>query len=291
MGWSVLVALVVALACLVVGHLVVGILVLVDRLVLVALVVGRLVVALVVALLVESAPLVVGHQLGLVGLVAALVALVVVAQLVVVALTRLVVVATVELRRHTHGRPGDAPDSSNHYGVAMTAYTGPPTVNASYPTVYDPGLGAPYGPLHRYPYADAWLGTSVATERDADLLPDADGWTNIDPSNNFSNRDNYDDGVNTGAINLVHCTPTTVTFVVNVQSLATRTRYVNIWFDWDAMETGAIRPTAAPALARRPNGPCRTTRSPWARRPYADHSGIPGVRSARPCPLDAHHPE
>jgi hypothetical protein len=69
----------------------------------VALVVGRLLVAVVVALLVEPAPLVVGHQLDLVGLVAAVVALVLVAQLVVVAVTRLVVVAPVGLRRHAHG--------------------------------------------------------------------------------------------------------------------------------------------------------------------------------------------
>ena len=167
------------------------------------------------------------------------------------------------------GDLGDAPDSSNHYGVAMTAYTGPPTVNASYPTVYDPGLGAPYGPLHRYPYADAWLGTSVATERDADLLPDADGWTNIDPSNNFSNRDNYDDGVNTGAINLVHCTPTTVTFVVNVQSLATRTRYVNIWFDWDRDGDWGDTPNCGASLGPAPE---------WAVQNYAFTLG-PGVHT------------
>lgn len=167
------------------------------------------------------------------------------------------------------GDLGDAPDSTNHYGTAMTAYTGPPPVNASYPTVYDPGLGAPYGPLHRYPYSDAWLGEYVATEKDADLFPDADGWTNIDPPNNYSNRDNYDDGVNPGTINLVHCVQTTVTFVVKVQSLATRTRYVNIWFDWDRDGDWGDTPNCGAAIGLAPE---------WAVQNYTLTLG-PGVHT------------
>ena len=65
---------------------------------------------------------------------------------------------------------GDAPDSTNHSPAApMTAYPGP--VRRKYPTVYDPATGAPSGPLHRAPRADAWLGPRVSGERDADLLP------------------------------------------------------------------------------------------------------------------------
>ncbi len=43
---------------------------------------------------------------------------------------------------------GDAPDSTNHAGVAMAAYAG---VQARYPTVFDPATGLPQGPRHRLP--------------------------------------------------------------------------------------------------------------------------------------------
>ena len=44
---------------------------------------------------------------------------------------------------------GDAPDSSNNYGVTMTAYPagGPLGVPARFPTVYKTG-SQPYGPIH-----------------------------------------------------------------------------------------------------------------------------------------------
>ncbi|NTU65717.1 MAG: hypothetical protein HGB05_20525, partial [Chloroflexi bacterium] len=47
---------------------------------------------------------------------------------------------TITVRPHDLG---DAPDSTNHAGVAMAAY---PAVQANYPTVYDPGLGLPISP-------------------------------------------------------------------------------------------------------------------------------------------------
>src|SRR5689334_18847464 len=90
------------------------------------------------------------------------------------------------------GDLGDAPDSTNHFGVGMAAY---PAVLARYPTVFDPATGAPSGPLHINPAGNGWLGAAVSREADADLLPDADGVTNIDPPTNTANRDRFDDGV------------------------------------------------------------------------------------------------
>ncbi|MCX8103871.1 MAG: LamG domain-containing protein, partial [Candidatus Bipolaricaulota bacterium] len=87
---------------------------------------------------------------------------------------------------------GDAPDSTNHSGKAMDAY---PTVPAKFPTVFDPATGLPQGPKHLQPKKLAWLGPDVSFENDADLLPDADGVTNIDPSANVADRDKFDDGV------------------------------------------------------------------------------------------------
>jgi len=46
---------------------------------------------------------------------------------------------------------GDAPDSTNNYGVSMTAYPkgGPFGTQARYPTVFNDGSGTgPYGPVH-----------------------------------------------------------------------------------------------------------------------------------------------
>ncbi|MBK7199937.1 RHS repeat-associated core domain-containing protein [Candidatus Amarolinea dominans] len=131
---------------------------------------------------------------------------------------------------------GDAPDSTNHYGASMVAYTGPPAVTAAFPTVYDPDLGAPYGPMHRYPRSDAWLGAWVSQENDADLIPDEDGpdWPNLDPPTppGLSNRDDYDEGVTPSSINLPHCGLTSFTYTVTVAG-GWRTRYVNVWFDWN----------------------------------------------------------
>ncbi|MFZ2517857.1 MAG: GEVED domain-containing protein, partial [Anaerolineae bacterium] len=131
---------------------------------------------------------------------------------------------------------GDAPDSTNHYGASMVAYTGPPAVTAAFPTVYDPDLGAPYGPMHRYPRSDAWLGAWVSQENDADLIPDEDGpdWPNLDPPTppGLSNRDEYDEGVTPSSINLPHCGLTSFTYTVTVAG-GWRTRYVNVWFDWN----------------------------------------------------------
>jgi uncharacterized repeat protein (TIGR01451 family) len=124
---------------------------------------------------------------------------------------------------------GDAPDSTNHGGVAMTAYPGP--VMGRYPTVFDPATGAPQGPRHRFPRGDAWLGPKVSGERDADLLPDEDLTTNLQPSADSADRDRYDDGV-TKWPTLQHCTQTDMAVDVNVVG-GMQTRYINAWVDWN----------------------------------------------------------
>ncbi|MBW7886336.1 MAG: DNRLRE domain-containing protein, partial [Caldilineaceae bacterium] len=63
---------------------------------------------------------------------------------------------------------GDAPDSTNHAGVAMAAYAG---VAARYPTVFDPNTGLPQGPRHRSP-GYLHLGPLVSREAEADIGPD-----------------------------------------------------------------------------------------------------------------------
>ena len=124
---------------------------------------------------------------------------------------------------------GDAPDSTNHGGVAMTAYPGP--VMARYPTVFDPATGAPQGPRHHFPRFDAWLGARVSGERDADLMPDEDLATNLQPGADAADRDRYDDGV-TKWPTLQHCAQTDMAVDVTVMD-GLKTRYINAWIDWN----------------------------------------------------------
>jgi uncharacterized repeat protein (TIGR01451 family) len=124
---------------------------------------------------------------------------------------------------------GDAPDSTNHFGVPMTAYPGP--VLARYPTVYTPITVLPVGPIHRLPRADSWLGRWVSGERDADLLPDEDAQTNIQPPADIANRDRYDDGVLKWPT-LKHCTLTDMTVQETIVG-GPQNRYLNVWIDWN----------------------------------------------------------
>ncbi|MFQ5857048.1 MAG: GEVED domain-containing protein, partial [Anaerolineae bacterium] len=138
---------------------------------------------------------------------------------------------------------GDAPDSSNHYGVDMTAYG---TVTASFPTVFQPSSDPaiePPGPIHWKPLARAWLGYRVSGERDADLMPDEDGRPNLDPVNDRANRDRHDDGLVslTSVAGFPHCEETTLRVLVNVAGPSPtdpdlepiREMYINAWFDWN----------------------------------------------------------
>jgi len=122
---------------------------------------------------------------------------------------------------------GDAPDSTNHPNKPMTAYA---TVSAKFPTVFDPATGTPQGPKHLAPKKLAWLGKDVSFENEADLPPDADGLTNIDPAAGAADRDQFDDGVAL-PIAIPLCGQTQFQYVVT--STAAAKLYVNVWFDFN----------------------------------------------------------
>ncbi|MCO6450513.1 MAG: hypothetical protein J5I90_06955 [Caldilineales bacterium] len=131
---------------------------------------------------------------------------------------------------------GDAPDSTNHFGLVMTAYPagGPLGTPARYPTVFDPGTGLPQGPLHRNFPPEYWLGPQMSREREADIGPDADPSNNIMPVFDVPDQDLKDDGVTNPNPVLNDCTPTQLSFNVTVPpGTAANQPFVNLWFDWD----------------------------------------------------------
>lgn len=126
------------------------------------------------------------------------------------------------------GDLGDAPDSSNNVpNRPMTTYGGVP---ADFPTVFTWWTGLAQGPKH-FSQGDAVLGTSGTQEFDADVMPDTDGMTNLDPSIMVDDRDGGDDGL-ASPIGLPHCQTTTADFSVDVAGAA-QPRYVSIWFDFN----------------------------------------------------------
>jgi uncharacterized repeat protein (TIGR01451 family) len=127
------------------------------------------------------------------------------------------------------GDVGDAPDSTNHFGMQMSAYT--PPVMARFPTVFDPMTGTPQGPKHKFAGFDIFLGREVSGEAEADLWPDVDGVTNIEPLTNIPNLDLKDDGVGF-PLSLTHCQVTMFTYDVTVME-GPHPRFVNAWFDYN----------------------------------------------------------
>jgi len=127
---------------------------------------------------------------------------------------------------------GDAPDSTNNFGVEMIAYSSSDVqAKANYPTVYMTG-SPPYGPIHWQPHAVAYLGNSVSLEAEADIGPDSDGQNNIDPENNVSNQDNADDGILHMPLFMSHYPGETFDYQVTVVT-PNVPLYVNAWFDWN----------------------------------------------------------
>ncbi|MGB0383679.1 MAG: LamG-like jellyroll fold domain-containing protein [Ardenticatenaceae bacterium] len=127
---------------------------------------------------------------------------------------------------------GDAPDSTSHFDTDMTTYSAMP-MPANFPTAYDEsGYPSPVGPKHNRPKADAWLGADVSVEANADQGPDSDGQTNIDPSTDSADRDEYDDGVHLDTIALPHCGSTTFEYDATVVGGA-GTRTLNVWIDYN----------------------------------------------------------
>ena len=142
---------------------------------------------------------------------------------------------------------GDAPDSTNNGGQAMTAYPpgGPAGVKANYATVHLSGTGVgPFGPAHLNAPVVAHLGKKITRETEADSGLDEDIVNNINPSNDTPNLDQGDDGVIV-PLNLPACRWTTFEYTVNVID-PNVDMYANVWFDWnrdgdwdDTLECGA----------------------------------------------------
>jgi hypothetical protein len=129
---------------------------------------------------------------------------------------------------------GDAPSSYNHTAVTMTTHiTG---TEASFPVVWDwDGTMDPappsYGFCHWSSLVPSFLGITVTHELDADVLPDRDGVTNIDPTSNTPDRDDAEDeGVAFPTI-LPHCGTATVN-VVGENNLGLDLS-LNAWADWN----------------------------------------------------------
>jgi hypothetical protein len=125
---------------------------------------------------------------------------------------------------------GDAPDSTNSYGVPMTAYPAIGTL-ANFPTVYQIG-SPPFGPIHLDPLVAAYLGATVTLEDEADIGPDQDPQNNILPLQDTANQDGGDDGVQV-PLALPRCQETTFDYLVTVTGTVSPQFYVNVWFDWN----------------------------------------------------------
>lgn len=129
---------------------------------------------------------------------------------------------------------GDAPDSSNSWGVPMPTYA--LGIPAMFPTVFGAG-SPPFGPKHLAPLALAWLGPGVSLENEADLGPDQDGINNLVPPLNVSDADSGgigpgDDGV-VFPLSLPHCRSTTITYLANMPAGPAVPLFANVWFDWN----------------------------------------------------------
>jgi hypothetical protein len=130
---------------------------------------------------------------------------------------------------------GDAPDSSNHFGVPMAAYPG---VQANFPTVFDPATGTPSGPRHLRPQP-FHLGPRVSLEVGADIGPDQDPRNNIVPLADSANNDRADDGIRIDPQSLAHCRPATVAVSVFITpafqaaafAAGVEQGYLNLWLD------------------------------------------------------------
>jgi hypothetical protein len=134
---------------------------------------------------------------------------------------------------------GDAPSSFNNSQSQMTAYPagGPPGVVASFPVCIGALSPDGYGMCHEWGFPLSFLGPvpfpSKSGEDDADLLPDDDGITNIDPSSDTADRDGHDDGVTFPAV-LPECSPVKISVEGFLPGGAeVGPHYIEAWFDWN----------------------------------------------------------
>jgi len=123
---------------------------------------------------------------------------------------------------------GDAPDSSNSYGISMTAYSG---VYAQFPTVFEQG-SPPYGPRHGSYSPQFFLGNQISGEFEADYGGEQDPAHNVVPQANLADQDRADDGLALPTT-FSHCQLTTLQFTVTVVAGAPGQAYANLWVDWN----------------------------------------------------------
>ncbi|MEZ4674435.1 MAG: DUF11 domain-containing protein [Caldilineaceae bacterium] len=128
---------------------------------------------------------------------------------------------------------GDAPDSrSNHHGKSNIAY---PSVQGQFPTVWEgTPAGESSGPAHAS-LVDFWLGSEISGEKDADLLPDSDGVTNIlaNGTADVADQDKGDDGWLNPTVPIENCRETMFHVRVSRGAIANQVErlYLNVWFD------------------------------------------------------------
>ncbi len=126
---------------------------------------------------------------------------------------------------------GDAPDSTNHFMVGMSAYKGVP---ADFATVIDASARV-QGPAHADPLP-FHLGKSASREANADIGPDADPGNNILPATDRANLDLHDDGVAAGRLTFHHCQRAEIPIQIFISAAAAAqleqgTGYLNVWVD------------------------------------------------------------
>jgi plastocyanin len=129
---------------------------------------------------------------------------------------------------------GDAPDSTNHFTQTMAAY---PSVQANFPTVYDPATGLPQGPRHNRPQP-FHLGKFVSPESGVDVGLDADWVHNLLPPLNKANLDGHDDGIRPASLTFSDCqrSEIEVAFFISPRAVAYfkdtgKPGYLNVWVD------------------------------------------------------------
>ena len=140
--------------------------------------------------------------------------------------------ATNRVTLHVRGFDlGDAPDSTNHFMVGMSAYAGVP---ADFATVVDASAPS-QGPAHANPLP-FHLGKAVSREANADIGPDADPSNNILPAVDKANLDHHDDGIAVGRLALQHCQRAEIPVQIFVSAAAVAQLeqgkgYLNVWVD------------------------------------------------------------
>ena len=123
---------------------------------------------------------------------------------------------------------GDAPDSTNSFGIAMSAYDGVP---AGFPSVFYLG-SPPWGPRHVNQPLVLHLGAAISFELEADIGTDADGDNNVRPSIGLADGDGYDDGLEE-IPSRRHCHYERLRYTVTALEGAPALAYLNVWLDWD----------------------------------------------------------